>query len=112
MAALDAGQPGYGFGHELGGDRVDLHSGVSPVACLEALVVELAIGDVEVELDDGVPVVGLLADDVRESSGPFLFCFVVIAHEFYYRATWGIVKPRSATQIHHLICTGGVTDCL
>ena len=65
VAALDAGQPGYGFGHELGGDHVDLHSGVSPVACLEALVVELAIGDVEVELDDGVPVIGLLADDVR-----------------------------------------------
>ena len=88
VAALDAGQPGYGFGHELGGNRVDLHSGVSPVACLEALVVELAVGDVEVELDDGVPVVGLLADDVRECGGLtplFLGVSVVfMAHAFYY----------------------------
>ena len=82
--ALYAGKPGYGFGHELGGDCLDLHSGVSPVACLEALVVELAVGDVEVELDDGVPVVGLLADDVCEGAWPSLFCFVVIAQEFYY----------------------------
>ncbi len=80
--ALDASQPGYGFGHELGGDCLDLHSGVSPVACLEAFVIELAVGDVEVELDDCVPVVGLVADDVRERSWPSLF--VGITHMFYY----------------------------
>ncbi len=86
--ALDAGQAGYGIGHELGGDCLDLHSGVSPVACLEALVVELAVGDVEVEADDGAPVVGFLADDVRECGGPTsLFpvaSFVLMAYAFYY----------------------------
>ena len=57
------------------------HCGVSPVASLEAFVVELAVGDVEVELDDCVPVIGLLADDVRERSWPSLF--VDITHMFY-----------------------------
>ena len=86
VAAFDACQLGYVFGDEPGSDGVDLFGGFEPVADFEALVVELAAGDVEVEADDGAPVVGFLAYDVRECGWLALLfpvaSFVVMAHAF------------------------------
>ena len=66
VVAFEPGELGYVFGDEPGCDGVDLLGGFEPVANFKAFVVELAAGDVEVEADDGAPIVGLLAYDVRE----------------------------------------------
>ena len=102
MVAFDAGQLGYVFGDEPGSDGVDLLGGFEPVAHFEAFVVELAAGDVQVEADDGAPVVGLLPDDVRERGRLGLFRFVVfgslMAHAFYYEGFDGGLSRGSFGQ--------------
>ena len=72
------------------GDLADLVGGGHPVVVPEA--VELSAGDVKVELDDGLAIVGLLADDVGE--GPLLLygCGAVIAHRFYAIGRTGVLS--------------------
>ena len=90
VVAVYAGQLGYVFGDEPGGDGVDLLGGFEPVADFEAFVVELTADDVEVEVDDDLAVVGLLADDVRQGAG--LALFVVIGScVLVYRVCQGAV---------------------
>ena len=73
VVAFYAGQLGYVFGDEPGSYGVDLLSSLELVAHFEAFIVELAADDVEVEVDDDLAVVGLLADYVGERAWLALF---------------------------------------
>ncbi len=84
VAALDAGALGYEVGDEVGGDHVQLISGIEPVAGVE--VFELAIDDVAVEADDGAPVVGLLSDDVCQGGWSLCSAF----------SCWAVLANRGA----------------